>query len=73
MRVGPASGDEVVVPAQQRAGRDQPSLPQRGGQQSAQGAEHGAVEPGHLWVGVGAAQHGDFVSEGQDLDVFGRV
>ena len=23
--------------------------------------------------GVGAAQHGDFVSEGQDLDVFGRV
>ena len=33
--VGPASGDEVVVPAQQRAGRDQPHPAQRDRQQPA--------------------------------------
>jgi len=73
VRVGPAAGDELVVPAQQRAGRDQSHLAQRGGQQSAQGAEHGAVEPRQCGPGGGAAQHGDFVPQCQDLDVFGCV
>ena len=53
--VGPAAGDELGVPAQQRSGRHQPHLPQRGGEQSAQRAEHGAVEPGEWRSGVGAA------------------
>ena len=39
----------------------------------AQCAEHGAVEPGHLRAGVGAAQHGDFVPQREDLGVFGGV
>ena len=73
VRVGPAAGDELGVPAQQRSGRDQPQPAQRGGQQPAQCAEHGAVEPGHLRARVGAAQHGDLVSQRQDLDVLGGV
>ena len=38
--IGPAAGDELVVPAQQGSRRDQPDSAQRGGQQSAQCAEH---------------------------------
>jgi hypothetical protein len=41
----------------------------RGRQQSAHCAEHGAVEPRHLR----AAQHGDLVTQHQDLDVLGGV
>ena len=58
VRVGPAAGDELGVPAQQRSGRHQPQLAQRGRQQPAQRAEHGAVEPRQCWPGVacGAAR-----------------
>ena len=73
VRVGPAAGDELGVPAQQGSGRHQPQLAQRGGQQPAQRAEHGAVEPGQCWPGVGAAQHGDLVTQRQDLGVLGGV
>ena len=44
-RVGPAVGDELSVPTQQGSGGHQPRPAQRGGQQSAQRAEHGTVEP----------------------------
>jgi hypothetical protein len=73
VRVGPAAGDELGVPAQQGSGRHQPQLAQRGGQQPAQCAKHGAVGPGQRWAGVGAAQHGDLVTQHQDLDVLGGV
>ena len=58
VRVGPAAGDELGVPAQQRSGRHQPQLAQRGRQQPAQRAEHGAVEPGAALAGgcCGAAR-----------------
>ena len=68
-RVGPAAGDELGVPAQQRPGRHQPQLAQRGRQQPAQRAEHGAVEPRHCRTRVASAQHGDLVTQHQDLDV----
>jgi hypothetical protein len=71
-RVGPAAGDELVVRAQQGSGRDQSQLAQRGGQQPAQRAEHRSVGPGQCWPGV-AAQHGDLVTQHQDLDVLGGV
>ena len=45
------------------------TVPKRGGQQPAQGAEHGAVEPRHSPAWVGAAQHGELVPQCQDLDV----
>jgi len=61
------------VPAQQRSGRDQPQLAQPGREQCAQRAEHCAVEPGECGSRVGAAQHGDFVAQREDLGVFGGV
>jgi hypothetical protein len=73
--IGPAAGDEVGVPAQQGSGGDEPQPPQIRGQQSAQGAEEGAVDPRSA-TGVDcvvSAQHGDLVTEDQDLDVFGCV
>ena len=73
VRVGPAAGDELGVPAQQGSGRDQPQLAQRGGQQPAERAEHRTVGPGQCWSGVGAAQHGDLVAQREDLGVLGGV
>jgi len=72
-RVGPAAGDELGVPAQQRSGRHQPQLAQRGRQQPAQRAEYRAVEPRERWPVVRAAQHGDLMTQHQDLDVLCRV
>jgi hypothetical protein len=71
--VCPAVGDEVGVPAQQGSGRDEPEPAQLGGQQFAQRAEDGAVDPGQGRAWVVSAQYGDLVSEHQDLDVLGRV
>ena len=72
-QVGPAAGDELGVPAQQRSGRHQPQLAQRGRQQPAQRAEYRAVEPRERWPVVRAAQHGDLMTQHQDLDVLCRV
>ena len=72
-RVGPAAGDEVGVPAQQGSGRHEPQPAQTRGQQPAQRAEDGAVEPGQRRAWVVSAQHGDLVTEHQDLDVLGCV
>jgi hypothetical protein len=73
VRIGPMASDEVGVPAQQGSRRHQPQPAQWGREQSAQGAEHCAVEHGESGSGVGAAQDGDFVSQRQDLGVFGGV
>ena len=35
------------------------------------GGEHGAVRPVQAWTWVGAAQHGDFVAQHEELDVLG--
>jgi hypothetical protein len=50
-----------------------PGAARRGGQQSAQCAEHGAVEPGQSRPGVRAAQYRDLVPKCQDLGVLGGV
>ena len=72
-RVGPAAGDELGVPAQQGSRGDEPNPAQRGGEQSAQRAEDGAVDPVHRRVGVASTQDGDLVTEHQDLDVLGCI
>jgi hypothetical protein len=61
------------VPAQQCSGGDEPQPAQTRGQQSAQRAEDGAVDPGRRRAGVVSAQNGNLVTEHQDLDVFGCV
>ena len=72
-RVGPAVGDELGVPAQQGSRGDEPNPAQRGGEQSAQRAEDGAVDPVHRRAGVASTQDGDLVPEHQDLDVLGCI
>jgi hypothetical protein len=72
-RVGPAAGDELGVPAQQGSRGDEPNPAQRGGEQSAQRAEDGAVDPVHRRAGVASTQDGDLVTEHQDLDVLGCI
>jgi hypothetical protein len=42
---------------------DEPQLPQTRGQQTAQGAEAGAVDPRQRRVWIGSAHHGDLVTE----------
>jgi hypothetical protein len=71
--VGPVAGDEVGVPAQQRPGGDEPQSAQMRGQQPAQRAEDGAVDPGHGRAWVLSTQHGDLVAEHKDFDVLGCV
>ena len=51
-----------------------PSQPaQTRGQQPAEGAEDGPVDPRHRWAWVVSSEHGDLVPEHQDLDVLGCV
>jgi hypothetical protein len=61
------------VPAQQGSRGDEPQPAQLGGQQPAQRAEEGAVDPGERRAGVAAAQHRDLVAQQQDLEVLGSV
>ena len=61
------------MPAQQGSRGDEPNPAQRGGEQSAQRAEDGAIEPGHYRAWVVSTQHGDLVAEHHDLDVLGCI
>jgi hypothetical protein len=72
-RAGPAAGDELGVPAQHRPGGHESQPTQTRGQQPAECAEDGAVDPGHGRARVVTAQYGDLVSEHQDLDVLGCI
>jgi hypothetical protein len=71
--VGPAAGDEVSVPVKQGPWRHEPQPAQLRGQKLAQRAEDCAVDPGQGWAWVVSAEHGDLVTEHQDLDVLGCV
>jgi len=59
------------MPAQDGVGGDQAMAPQRSGQPSDEGGEHGPVRPLQAGSGVGAAEHGDLVAQDEELDVFG--
>jgi hypothetical protein len=49
--VGPASRDEVGMPTQQGSRRDESQPAQRHGEQPAQRADDGAVDPAQRWAG----------------------
>ena len=73
VRVSPGAGDQPPVPAQQRLRPDDEARPAGSGQGAADGGEHSAVgrfEP-RSW-GL-AAQHGQLMTEHQDLQVLGSV
>jgi len=60
-RVGPAPGEELGVPAQQRSGRHQPEPAKLGGQQPGHGAEQRPVDPRQRRALIGSAQHRDLM------------
>ena len=70
--VGPLVGHQATVPAQDCARCDQSMDPQHFGQGSDQRGEHRSIRPVHSGLGVGSAQHGDFVTQHQQLDVLRR-
>jgi hypothetical protein len=63
--------DQMGVPAQQGAGRHDPV--EAAGEEPAQPAEDGSVGPGERRWWVLAAKDGEFVAQGEDLDVLGGV
>ena len=65
-------GDQAAMPAQDRARRDQAMLPQHPGQNSDERGEHRSIRPVHPGLGVSSAQHGDFMTQHQELDILGR-
>jgi hypothetical protein len=71
--VGPGAGDQPPVPAQQRLRPNEEARPAGPGQHAADGGEHrtvGRFEP-RSW-GL-AAQHGQLVTEHQDLQVLASI
>lgn len=71
MRVGPCSGDQAAVPAQQRHGLDQEAGPAGPCQRAADGGEQGAVGGLQPWSWNLAAQDGELMAQDQDLQVLG--
>jgi hypothetical protein len=59
------------MPAQDRVRGDQAMAAQRSRQSTDERSEHGPVRPLQSRSGVGAAQHGDFEAQDEQLDVLG--
>jgi hypothetical protein len=70
--IGPLLGDQVAMPAQDCARRDQAMLAQHLRQPSDECGEDRSICPVQAGFRVGCAQHGDFVAQHQELDVLGR-
>jgi hypothetical protein len=62
----------VAVPSQDGAGRDQPVRPQLPWQEPDEHGEDRTIGPVQTGPGMGAAKHGNLVSQHQQLDVLGR-
>ena len=67
VRVGPLPGNQAVVPAQDGPRGDQLVRPRAPGQEPDQRREDRAVGPVQPWPGPGAAQHGNFVPQHEQL------
>ena len=59
------------MPAQDRVRGDQAMATQRSGQPPDERGEHGSVRPPQAWSRVAAPEHGDHVSQHEELDVLG--
>ena len=60
------------MPTQHGPWGDQPVRPQASGQEPDQRREDRAVGPVQAWRGLGAAQHGNFLPQHEQLDILGR-
>jgi hypothetical protein len=63
----------VPVPAQYRRRRNQQSAAATGGQQSAEGGEHRSIGPADPWRRPTTLQHGQLMTQDEDLDLLCRV
>jgi len=73
VRVGPGTGDQSSVPAQQGLGRDEEARPAGSRKHAADRGQQGpvgALEPGSWGL---AAEHGELVAQDEDLQVLGGV
>jgi hypothetical protein len=70
---GPAVGDELAVPAQDRGRGDQQTEAAACWQQPGEGSDDSSVDPPQPWPWSASLQHGQLVTQEQDLDVLGRV
>jgi len=69
--LGPVSGDASAVPAKEGVGCDEPSVTAWPGECLGDGAEQRPVLIGERGPPVLAAEHGELVTQDDDLDVFG--
>jgi hypothetical protein len=58
--------------AKDRGRSDHQSKAARGGQQSAEGGDHCAVDPADLWSECASLQHGQLMAQDEDLDLSRR-
>jgi hypothetical protein len=72
VRARPFLGDQAPVPTQDCARCDQAMPPQHLRQPSGERGEHCAIRPVQVRLRVGSTQHGDFMTQHQELDVLGR-
>jgi hypothetical protein len=70
---GPAAGDQLAVPTQDGGWRDQEPEASSDREQSGEGGEQGAVGPAHPGARGASLEHGELVTQDQDLDLLGGV
>ena len=73
MRVSPASGDQISVPAQQRRRSHEERVPRAAAQHPRQRGEKDSIGTVKIWSVNLTAQHRDLVTQHQDLDLRGSV
>jgi hypothetical protein len=69
----PAAGDESLVPAQDRGGRDKETESPASGEQPNQGGNQGSVGPADPRPRTAPLQHSKLVAQDEDLDLLGGV
>jgi hypothetical protein len=73
VRLGPAVGDELAVPAQDGGGGDQQAQAAACWQQPGEGGDESSVDPLQPWPWGASLQHSELVTQDQDLDFLGGV
>jgi hypothetical protein len=70
---GPAPGDELAVPAQDRGRRDDQVHAAPGWEETGESGDQGAVGPARPRTRDASAKDGELMAKDQDLDLFGAV
>jgi hypothetical protein len=73
VRVGPGTGDQASVPAQQRLRRDEEAGPVGPGQDAADRGQQRPVSGLELGSWCLASEHGELVAQNEDLQILGGI